>query len=81
MGDRQQPNLPLVLIDRWAQLAVERPWRYAASWTIGIGAANLGLRMLLRPLAGPQHRHGHPHRGPVRAALVLPTTRAGTGQS
>jgi hypothetical protein len=50
-GDRQQPNLPLVLIDRWAQLAVERPWRYAASWAIGIGAANLGLRMLLNDLS------------------------------
>ena len=46
-GDRRQPNLPLVLIDRWAQLAVERPWRYAAAWAIGIGGANLGLRMLL----------------------------------
>jgi hypothetical protein len=50
-GDRQQPNLPLVLIDRWAQLAVERPWRYAATWAIGIGAANLGLRMLLNDLS------------------------------
>jgi hypothetical protein len=50
-GDRQQPNLPLVLIDRWAQLAVERPWRYAAIWAIGIGAANLGLRMLLNDLS------------------------------
>jgi hypothetical protein len=50
-GDRQQPNLPLVLIDRWAQVAVERPWRYAAIWAIGIGAANLGLRMLLNDLS------------------------------
>jgi len=50
-GDHQQPNLPLVLIDRWAQLAVERPWRYAAIWAIGIGAANLGLRMLLIDLS------------------------------
>jgi hypothetical protein len=50
-GDRRQPNPPLVLIDRWAQLAVERPWRYAAAWAIGIGAANLGLRMLLNDLS------------------------------
>jgi hypothetical protein len=50
-GDRRQPNLPLVLIDRWAQLAVEPPWRYAAAWAIGIGAANLGLRMLLNDLS------------------------------
>jgi hypothetical protein len=46
-GDRRQPNLSLGLIDRWAQVAVERPWRYAAAWAIGIGGANLGLRMLL----------------------------------
>jgi hypothetical protein len=46
-GNRQQPNSPLVLIDRWAQLAVDRPWPYKAAWAIGIGAANLGLRMLL----------------------------------
>ena len=50
-GDRRQRNLPLVLIDRWAQLAVERPWRYAAAWAIGIGAANLGLRTLLNDLS------------------------------
>jgi hypothetical protein len=46
-GDRRRPNLLLVLIDRWAQLAAERPWRYVAIWAIGIGAANLGLRLLL----------------------------------
>jgi len=50
-GDRRQPNLSLGLIDRWAQLAVERPWRYAAAWAIGTGAANLGLRMLLNDLS------------------------------
>ena len=31
-GDRRQPDPVLVLIDRCAQLAVERPWRYAATW-------------------------------------------------
>jgi hypothetical protein len=50
-GDRRQPDLPLVLSDRWAQLAAERPWWYAASWAIGIGAANLGLRMLPNDLS------------------------------
>jgi hypothetical protein len=45
--ERRRPNLPVVLIDRWAQLAAERPWRYLAIWAIGIGAANLGLRLLL----------------------------------
>lgn len=50
-GDRRQPNPPLGLIDRWTQLAVDRPWRYAAAWAIGIGAANLGLRMLLNDLS------------------------------
>jgi hypothetical protein len=50
-GDRRQPDPLLVLIDRWAQLGVERPWRYAATWAIGIGAANLRLRMLLNDLS------------------------------
>ena len=50
-GDRRQPNLSLGLIDRWTQVAVERPWRYVAAWAIGIGAANLGLRMLLNDLS------------------------------
>jgi hypothetical protein len=50
-GDRRQPDLPLILLDRWAQRAVERPWRYAAAWAIGIGEANLGLRMLLNDLS------------------------------
>jgi hypothetical protein len=49
-GDRRRPNLPLVLIDRWGQLAAERPWRCVGIWAIGIGAANLGLRMLLNDL-------------------------------
>jgi hypothetical protein len=39
------------LIDRWAQPAMERPWRYAATRAISIGAANLGLRMLLNDLS------------------------------
>jgi hypothetical protein len=46
-GDHRQRRLVLALVDRWAQLAMERPWRYAASWAVGIGAANFGLRMLL----------------------------------
>ena len=50
-GDRRQPDPLLVLIDRWAQLAVDRPWRYLATWAIGIGAANVGLRMLLNDLS------------------------------
>jgi hypothetical protein len=50
-GDRRQPHLPLGLIDRWAQLAVDRPWRYVAIWAVGIGAANLGLRLLLNDLS------------------------------
>jgi len=50
-SDRRQPDLSLVLIDKWAQLAVERPWRYVATSAIGIGAANLGLRMLLNDLS------------------------------
>jgi hypothetical protein len=50
----RQPDLPLALIDHWAQLAVDRPWRYVATWAIGIGGANLGLRILLndRSMAG-----------------------------
>jgi hypothetical protein len=50
-GHRRQPNPPLGLIDRWAQLAVDRPWRCTAAWAIGIGAANLGVRMLLNDLS------------------------------
>jgi hypothetical protein len=30
-------------------------WRYAATWAIGIGAANLGLRMLLNDLSLAQN--------------------------
>jgi hypothetical protein len=48
--DRQPRDLPRVLVDRWARLAMERPWRYAATWAFGIGAANLVLRMLLNDL-------------------------------
>jgi hypothetical protein len=39
------------LIDRWAQLAAERPWRWVAIWALGIAAANLGLRLLLNDLS------------------------------
>jgi hypothetical protein len=46
-GGHRQRGLVLALVDQWAQLAVERPWRYAAGWAIGIGGANFGLRMLL----------------------------------
>jgi hypothetical protein len=46
-GDYRQRGLVLALVDRWARLAVERPWRYAASWAVGIGGAHFGLRMLL----------------------------------
>jgi hypothetical protein len=49
--DRRQRDLPQVLVDRWARLAMERPWRYAATWAFGIGAANFGLRMLLNDLS------------------------------
>lgn len=45
-GNRQ-PDLVLMLVDRWAQQAMQRPWRHAAGWAVGIGVANLGLRMLL----------------------------------
>jgi hypothetical protein len=48
--DRRQRELPQVLVDRWARLALQRPWRYAATWAFGIGAANLGLRVLLNDL-------------------------------
>jgi hypothetical protein len=39
-----------MLVDRWARLAMRQPWRYAATWAIGIGTANLLLRMLLNDL-------------------------------
>jgi hypothetical protein len=50
-GATSRPGLPQVPIDRWAQRAMERPWRYATIWAIGVGAANLGLRMLLNDLS------------------------------
>jgi hypothetical protein len=50
-GGRRQPDLVPLLIDRWAQLAMQRPWRYLATWAVGIGVANLGLRMLLNDLS------------------------------
>ena len=50
-GTTRRPGLPQVPIDRWAQQAMERPWRYATTWAISVGAANLGLRMLLNDLS------------------------------
>ena len=46
-GRRRQSNQPLVWINQSMQLAVDRPWRYVATWAIGIGGANFGLGMLL----------------------------------
>jgi hypothetical protein len=43
-------DLGPVLVDRWARLAMRRPWWHAAAWAFGIGAANLGLRVLLNDL-------------------------------
>jgi hypothetical protein len=48
--DRRPRDLPQFLVDRWARLAIRRSWRYAAAWALGIGAANLVLRMLLNDL-------------------------------
>jgi hypothetical protein len=50
-GTTRRPGLPQVPIDRWAQQAMGRPWRYATAWAISVGAANLGLRMLLNDLS------------------------------
>lgn len=50
-GMASRPGRPRVPIDRWAQRAMERPWRYATRWAIGVGTANLGLRMLLNDLS------------------------------
>jgi hypothetical protein len=50
-GGRRQPDLVPLLIERWAQLAMQRPWRYLATWAVGIGVVNLGLRMLLNDLS------------------------------
>jgi hypothetical protein len=49
--DRRPRDLLQILVDRWARLAIRRPWRYAATWAIGIGAASLVLRMLLNELS------------------------------
>jgi hypothetical protein len=49
--DRRSRELPQVLVDRWARLAMQRPWRYAATWAVSIGAANFGLRLLLSDLS------------------------------
>jgi hypothetical protein len=48
--DRQPRDLRVVLVDYGARLAMQWPWRYAATWAVGIGAANLGLRLLLNDL-------------------------------
>jgi hypothetical protein len=50
-GTTSRPGLPQVPIDRWAKRAMDRPWRYATIWAIGVGTANLGLRMLLNDLS------------------------------
>lgn len=53
--DPHQGGLLVLLIERWAQQAMERPWWYATTWGIGIGAANFGLRMLLNDLSAAQN--------------------------
>jgi hypothetical protein len=50
-GTTSRPGLPQVPIDRWAQRAMDRPWRYATISAISVGTANLGLRMLLNDLS------------------------------
>jgi hypothetical protein len=50
-GVASRPGRPRVPIDRWAQRAMEHPWRYATTWAIGVGAANLGLRMLVNDVS------------------------------
>jgi hypothetical protein len=50
-GTTSRPGRPQLPVDRWAQRAMERPWRYATTWAISVGAANLGLRMLLNDLS------------------------------
>ena len=50
-GVTRRPGVPHVPIDRWAQRAMEHPWRYATMSAIGVGVANLGLRMLLNDLS------------------------------
>jgi hypothetical protein len=50
-GTASRPGRPRSPIDRWTRQAMERPWRYAIAWAIGVGAANLGLRMLLNDLS------------------------------
>jgi hypothetical protein len=43
-----QPGGPLrAVVGRWARTAATRPWRYAATWAIAIGVANLALRTVL----------------------------------
>jgi hypothetical protein len=47
----QRPDgLLLTIVARWARMATLRPWRYAATWAIGIGAANLTPRTALNTL-------------------------------
>jgi hypothetical protein len=50
-GGRRQPDMALFLLYRWAQLAMQRPWRYAAAWAIAAGATSFGLRVLLNDLS------------------------------
>jgi hypothetical protein len=47
----RQPDVPLLLLYRWAQLAMQRPWRYAATWVIATGATSFVLRVLLNDLS------------------------------
>jgi hypothetical protein len=43
-----EPGGPLrAVVGRWAPTAATRPWRYAATWAIAIGVANLALRTVL----------------------------------
>jgi hypothetical protein len=50
-GTTSRPGRPRAPVDRWAQRAMDRPWRFATSCAIGVGSANLGLRMLLNDLS------------------------------
>lgn len=48
-------GLLLAVVERWTLMATQRPWQYAATWAIGIGAANFGLRMVLNTLPAWQN--------------------------
>jgi protein-S-isoprenylcysteine O-methyltransferase Ste14 len=47
---QERDGLLLTIVARWARMATQRPWRYAAAWAIGIGAVNLTLRTVLNTL-------------------------------